>query len=283
MPLNITPLSPRFGAEIHELDLERDLNDESFAEILAAWRKHQVLLFRDQSVGDSKLLNFAKRFGVLDPAPYFDTKTSSPSGYPEISVVSNVIENGEPIGNLSNYELAWHSDMTYKEDPPVGCILHAWEAPEDEGATWFNSLRNALADLPRDLYDRIKDLKSFHDKRVTSAGTVRHGVEGSFGTFHPFLIRHPSWNEEVLLLGRRTNAVVEGLEAAASDALLDEIWAHVNQPKYTLAHSWKPGDVVIWDNLLTLHRRDAFAASARRILHRAQIRRLHPQFQAVAA
>jgi len=278
MTLRIIPLSKAIGAEVEGVDLENDASDEVFAEIIEAWREHQVLLFRNQSVGDEKLVAFARRFGELDPAPYIDAKVAHPPEFPEISVVSNVLVNGEAIGSLGHSDLAWHSDMTFQDTPPVGCILHAWETPEGEGATWFTSLRSALAALPKDLRTKIQSLQAFHDKSTTSAGTLRHGVEGRAGRFHPFLIRHPTWDEETLFLGRRANSFVDELDDEDGQVLLDQVWGFATKPEFSIAHVWKPGDVVIWDNLLTMHRRDAFPSQARRILHRAQIRRLHPQF-----
>jgi len=286
MSLRIQPLAQALGAEVQGIDLQADLSDAVFAEIIAAWRRYQVLLFRDQDVGDDRLVPFARQFGELDPAPYLDAKIAHPPGFPEITVVSNVEENGAPIGSLGHSELTWHSDMTYQEAPPVGCILHAWETPQGEGATWFTSLRAGLATLPAALREQLAGRHGFHDKTITSAGTLRHGTaptttpRPSQGSLHPFLIRHPSWGEETLLLGRRKNAYVDELPDDQSEALLDQIWDHITQPEFALQHFWRPGDVVIWDNLLTLHRRDAFDGSKRRILHRAQVRRLHPHFLA---
>jgi taurine dioxygenase len=288
MALTVRPLSPVLGAEVIGLDLERDLSDAAFGEILEAWRRHLVLVFRGQTIGDERLLAFARRFGELDPAPKLDGRRSHPPGFPEITVVSNVVENGEPVGGLANGELGWHSDMTYQPNPPVGCVLHAWEAPEDSGFTWFSSLREALATLPAGLRDRLRTLSAVHDETYTSAGTVRQGHVGhagpqhAKGATHPFFVTHPSWGEEILLAGRRKNALIPGLPLTESEALLDELWAHLSRPELAIKHAWRPGDVVVWDNLLTLHKRDAFDSSARRTLHRAQIRRLHPALQAAA-
>jgi taurine dioxygenase len=289
MAFQLRPLSPLFGAEVIGLDLGRPLPDPVFDQLLQAWRQHLVLLFRDQKVGDAALVDFARNFGDLDAAPVGDNKDGAiPPGYPEITVVSNVVENGRHLGALASGELTWHSDMTYKPEPPVGCVLHAWEASETQGFTWFSSLRAATVELPAELRRRIEGRQSFHDGSYTSAGTLRHGYAAkvdptrSPGHSHPFLVRHPSWGEEVLLLGRRPNGVVLGLDAAASDALLDELWAHATRERYAFRHAWRPGDILIWDNLLTLHRRDAFDPAIRRTLHRAQILRLHPQLRAAA-
>ena len=284
MPISTRPLSPAFGAEVLGVDIENGLTDEAFQDIIALWRRHLVLLIRGQTIGDERLLKFARRFGALDPAPQLDKTRSSPDGYPEIAVVSNVVENGAPLGGLGHGDLAWHSDMTYVADPPVGCILHAWEAPAGAGRTHFANLRAALAALSPEDRARIATLGSVHDNAYTSAGTRRQGVEGGDAPrVHPLVIEHPSWGEDALLIGRQRGAAIVGLPTEESDALLARIWEAATRPENTIAHDWRAGDVVIWDNLLTLHRRDAFDGAARRILHRAQIRALHPGLQAVAA
>lgn len=289
MAFEIRPLSPVFGAEVVGLDLGRRLPDSVFADLVTAWRQHLVLLFRGQTIGDPALVDFARRFGDLDPAPVGDNQDgATPEGFPEITVVSNVVENGRHLGALASGELTWHSDMTYKAEPPVGCVLHAWEVSETSGFTWFSSLRAATEALPQDLRDRIAGQQSFHDGSYTSAGTLRHGYspevdpERSPGVRHPFLVRHPSWGEEVLLLGRRPNGVVIGHEPSESEALLDALWAHATKPGFVFRHAWKPNDILIWDNLLTLHRRDAFDPTVRRTLHRAQILRVHPALRKAA-
>jgi len=281
MPISTRPLSPIFGAEVLGVDIENGLTDEAFQEIIALWRRHLVLVIRGQTIGDECLLKFARRFGPLDAAPQLDKSRSSPDGYPEIVVVSNVVENGAPLGGLGHGDLAWHSDMTYVSNPPVGCILHAWEAPAGAGRTHFANLRAALAALSPEDRTRIATLSSVHDNSYTSAGTRRHRVEGGDGRrVHPLVIEHPSWGEGALLIGRQRGAAIVGLPPEESDVLLARIWEAATLPENTITHDWRAGDVVIWDNLLTLHRRDAFDGHARRILHRAQIRAFHPNIQA---
>jgi taurine dioxygenase len=276
MALHYTELTPGFGAVLHGVDSESGLTDALFAEIVALWREKLVLVLRDQAVGDERLLRFARRFGALDPAPKLDKARSHAEGFPEIAVVSNVIENGAPIGGLGAGELAWHSDMTYVENPPVGCVLHAWETPEGAGRTFFANLRAALASLSPEERESLRGLSLTHDDLYTSAGTLRHAtVEKPRAQTHPLLARHPSWGEDILLLGRRKGARIIGLEEEQGEALLDKIWSRAEAEDNRLTHVWRPGDVVIWDNLLVLHKREAFDESQRRILHRAQIRALH--------
>src|ERR1700754_4475897 len=142
---SIAPLSPTFGAEISGIDLSQPLDGAARADILAAWRQHLVLIFRGQSLSPEALLDFARGFGRLDLAPPFDQQQSSLPGYPEIAVVSNVEDKGAPIGGGGGGgELAWHSDMTYRSDPPVGCVLFAREIPSEGGNTHFLNMAACL-------------------------------------------------------------------------------------------------------------------------------------------
>ncbi len=288
MAVKVEKLASALGAEVTGVRLDGALDPEASAAIIAAWRQHLVLVFRGQGIDDSGLLAFAKSLGDLDLAPALDSKKAHAAAFPEITVVSNVIENGEPIGGLGSGDLAWHSDMTFQEEPPVGCVLNARETPAGGGFTWFTSLRAATAALPDALQARIAGRKILHDHSYTSAGTLRHGVvpsddpETRPGARHALIWHHPSWQEDFLLLGRRFNAHVVGLPVEESENLLDALWAHATDPAFAMRHEWRPGDVVLWDNLLTMHRRDAFDSGARRVLHRAQIRRLSPQWRAAA-
>jgi len=288
MALKIERFASVLGAEATGIDLRAPIDAGTAAEIIAAWRQNLVLVFRNQTIDDAGLLAFAKSLGDLDLAPALDSKKAHVAAFPEIAVVSNVIENGEPIGGLGSGDLAWHSDMTFQEEPPVGCVLNARETPAGGGFTWFTSLRAATAALPQTLRAQIADRKILHDHSTTSAGTLRHGVVPSAdpetrpGARHKLIWTHPSWQEDFLLLGRRFNAHVVGLQTGESEALLDALWAHATNPAFAMRHEWRPGDVVLWDNLLTMHRRDSFDSNARRVLHRAQIRRLNPQWRAAA-
>jgi len=271
----IAPLSPTFGAEISGIDLSRPLDGATRAEILAAWREHLVLIFRGQTLSPQALLDLAGGFGRLDLAPPFDQQQSSLPGYPEIAVVSNVEEKGAPIGGLGAGELAWHSDMTYRADPPVGCVLFAREIPSEGGNTHFLNMAACLESLPGDVRAAIGNRRLVHDSRYTSAGTERVAAD-SFATIdHPLVITEPLSGRQSLLLGRRRQSAVVGLDEAGGKALLDALWDPADHDRFAITHAWRPGDVVMWGNIAVMHRRDAFSSRERRVLLRAQIAALN--------
>jgi taurine dioxygenase len=278
MAVTVRPVTEAVGAEISGVDL-RSLNDQDFAAIERAWTRHSMILLRGQQLRDDDLLAFSRRFGELDPPPNQERGRISPPGYPDIYVVSNVLDaKGDPIGALGAGEAVWHTDMSYLDTPPDASMLYSLEIPQSGGNTWFCGMQAACAALPADLAKRIEGRRVKHDGTYNSGGYLRKGVTptddpmAAPGAWHPAILRHPGNGRATLYLGRRRNSYVEGYSRAESDALLEALWAHATQRQFIYEHVWKLGDLVMWDNRSTMHRRDPFEGSARRIMHRTQIK-----------
>ena len=158
----VIPLSSAIGAEIRGIDLA-DIDTPTFDFVHRAWLDHCVLLFRDQHLSDEALVDFSRRFGELDIAPPNENGQVGVEGYPEVLILSNVIENGKAIGALSNAEAVWHTDMNYIDEPPTGSVLSALEIPPNGGDTGFCNMYRALEELPEGLRDRIEGLSIKHD------------------------------------------------------------------------------------------------------------------------
>jgi taurine dioxygenase len=265
------------GAEVGGIDL-RDLDNGSFAHIVQAWHDHSVLLFRDQALSDAALIAFSRRLGELDWAPVQETGRRFVEGRPEIYIVSNVKVNGEPIGSLGDGEAVWHTDMSYLDMPPKASLLYALEVPPVGGNTSFCTMYGVYEALPAPLKERIAGLNIKHDGTYNSGGFVRQGVTPtddpmrSPGAVHPLVCTHPATGRRLLYLGRRRNAYLVGLELAESEALLNALWSVVDRPEFSWEHAWRVGDLILWDNRCTMHRRDAFDPSSRRIMHRTQVK-----------
>lgn len=271
-------LAPALGVEIQGIDLSGRLSASEFAAIETAWADALVIVIRGQRLSDAQLVAFSRHFGELDrpgPNPYGTTWIPD---FPEINVISNVVEGGRAIGNLGAGEAAWHADMTYVERPPKAGILHALELPPAGGATYFANLQAAWEALPPELRRAIDGKACVHDASLNSAGMLRKGYEKvtdvakTVGARHPLVWRNPYTGRTGLFLGRRTNAYIVGLPVEESEALLDRLWAHATQPRFAMRHDWRLGDVLIWNNLAVLHRRDPFDPAARRVLHRTQVK-----------
>jgi taurine dioxygenase len=276
--LKVQKLGDALGAQIAGVDLSRPLPESTFAEIRRAWLEHLVLRFRGQKLSDPQLLAFSRQFGELDPPGPNPYGRPFLADHPEMNVISNIKVDGMPIGGLGDGEAIWHADMTYVETPPMGAILYALEVPPAGGDTYWANMYLACESLPAALRKRIDGREAVHDATYNSAGLLRKGYKelsdprAAPGARHRLVRIHPETGRECLFLGRRRNAYIVGLDLAESEALLDALWAQATQPRFTFRQQWRPGDLIIWDNRCTLHRRDAFDPAARRLMHRTQIR-----------
>ena len=278
MGWNLRPLTPSVGVEVDGVDLKTVGQAETSA-IDQLFNRHSALLFREQHLEAADLVRFSRHFGALDEAPINEKGKTAVEGYPEIYVVSNIKgPDGEPVGSLGAGEAAWHTDMSYLERPPKASLLYAVEVPESGGNTWLAGMFAALEQMPGDLRTRIEGRRIKHDGTYNSAGLLRQGLTASDdpmtspGTFHPAICLHPGAEKEVLYLGRRRNAYVEGLPLDQSEALLDALWDYATEEGFTYSHTWRVGDVLMWDNRATLHRREPFDPNARRYMLRTQIK-----------
>ena len=278
--ISIRNLDAPLGAEVAGVDVSKPLPQSDLDAIENVWSERLVVVFHDQNLSDPQLITFSRNFGELDPPgpnPYGQPFLKD---HPELNVISNVVEDGKPIGNLGDGEAVWHADMTYVDVPPKAAMLHALEVPPPEagGSTYFANMFAAYEALPADLKQATDGKIAIHDASRNSAGMLRKGyqevtdVRETVGARHPLVRTDPKTGRKALFLGRRPNAYVLGLSVADSDALLDALWAHATQPRFAMRHEWKVGDLLMWNNLSVLHRRDPFDPKTRRVMHRSQIK-----------
>jgi len=276
--IEVKRLGEALGAEIGGVDLSQPLAPETFRQMHQAWLEHLVIRIRAQQLTDPQVLAFSRNFGELDPPGPNPLGRPFLADHPEMNVISNIKVEGVPIGGLGDGEAIWHADMTYIERPPKAAILYAIEIPPSGGDTYWANMCLAYDTLSADLKRRIEGREAVHDATYNSAGTMRKGFKdvsdprNAPGARHPLVRTHPETGRRCLFLGRRRNSYVLGLELPESEALLDELWRHATQPKFTWHQEWRVGDVIVWDNRCTLHRRDPFDPRARRLLHRAQVK-----------
>jgi taurine dioxygenase len=280
MALSSRNLDAALGAEVAGIDVSKPLPQADIDAIAALWRERLVVVFRGQQLSDAQLIAFSRNFGELDPPapnPYGEPFNKA---YPELNVISNVVEGGKPIGNLGDGEAVWHADMTFVEQPPKAAMLHALEVPPPEagGNTYFANMFAAYETLPPDLKQAVQGKRAVHDASRNSAGMLRKGyrevtdVRETVGAHHPLVRTDSATGRQALFLGRRPNAYVLGLDVPQSEALLDALWAHATKPRFAMCHEWKVGDLLMWNNLSVLHRRDSFDPKTRRVMHRSQIK-----------
>jgi taurine dioxygenase len=280
MTIAIKNLNTALGAEISGVDVAKPMPQADIDAIEAAWRERLVVVFHGQNLSDPELIAFSRNFGELDPPGPNPYGAPFLKEHPELNVISNVVEAGKPIGNLGDGEAVWHADMTYVDVPPKAAMLHALEVPPPQagGNTYFANMFAAYETLPAELKEVVAGKTAVHDASRNSAGLLRKGykdvtdVRETVGAHHPLVRTDPSTGRKALFLGRRPNAYVLGFSVAESEALLDALWAHATQPRFTLCHQWQVGDLLMWNNLSVLHRRDPFDPKTRRVMHRSQIK-----------
>ena len=280
--INLKPLSESVGAEILSINLT-DLRATEFKEIRSALDTNGGLLLRNQELSPENLVGFSIMFGDLDHAPQMENGKTAVEGFPEIYIVSNILDdNDKPIGSLGAGEAVWHTDMSYLPNPPDFSMLYAIEVPAKGGDTSLCGMAAAYDALPKDLRDSIQKKAIKHDGTYNSGGFLRKGLREDNdpmtceGQPHPIVCAHPRNGRPVLYLGRRKNAYVVGLEREASESLLDSLWEFAALSENFYTHQWRVGDLLLWDNRSTMHRRDPFDSTARRLMQRTQIRGASP-------
>ncbi len=293
-PFEVVPCRAALGAEVRGIDLAK-IDDAMFDRLHDIWLEHLLLVFRGQRFSADDLVTLVRRFGtpVTSSALHkrsLEERTANKvfSLPPEVTVVTNVKENGKPVGILGDGEVVWHSDFSFKEAPTAARMLLAVEIPPAGGLTYFTNCYAAYDTLPDAMKRRLSGMTIKQANIVDTAMQVRPGASLDMdirevpGPSHPVISTHPETGRNMIFLGRRHGAYVNGLSLEDSEALLDELWAHTVQPKLTYVHEWAVGDIVVWDNRATLHKRDAFQSDSRRVLYAAQVEG-HRPYEAVDA
>jgi taurine dioxygenase len=275
MSLVVKPLSPALGAEIVGVDLREKLPEKTLTEIVDAWHQHLVLLFRDQKLSEDDQIRFAEHFGVLQKRtrPPEARNEEAIIKHPEFTMlVSNIRENGKLLGSLPDGEMHFHSDQCYLEKPAKGTFLYAIEVPSIGGDTLFLNMYDAYDKLPADLKARVDGRKALNAYLYDSTTRGMNGSKLDL-TAHPHFVQpvvrtHPDTHRKALYVNRLMTWSVEGMEPNESNALLDNLFSHIEQDQFIYAHKWRVGDLVLWDNRCTLHARTDFSDKERRMLRR---------------
>ena len=293
----VVPLPAALGAEIRGANLAA-LDPAGFARMQRCLLDHLLVLVRDQALKPEHIVDLVRRFGTPVTSSNLHQRNLEERTAnqimdlpPEITVVTNLRENGRPIGILGDGEIVWHSDFSFKERPTAARMLYAVEVPDTAlgGRTTFLNCYAAYDTLPGDLKRRIAGKTVKQANIVDTAMKLRPGasleddIRATPGPSHPLISTHPETGANLLFLGRRHGAYVNGLSLADSEALLDALWAHATESRFAYTHEWAAGDVVVWDNRATLHRRDPFDAQSRRVLYAAQVEGHRPIEAADAA
>lgn len=273
----IRPLAGHVGAEIIGLDLRLPLNDQDFASIHRAHLDHHVVVFRDQRITPQQQIDFSRRFGVLQ---IHVLKQFLLAGHPEILIVSNIVENGQPVG-LGDAGKYWHSDLSYKELPSLGSMLHAQELPSEGGDTLFADMHRAWDTLPSALREAVEGRQAVHSYTARySEGknaanwrptlTVEQLAQVVTVT-HPVVRTHPENGRKALFVSEGFTTHIVGLPEDESRDLLQQLYAHSVREDNVYRHQWQAHDMVFWDNRSLIHLAAGCPDHLRRKLYRTTI------------
>lgn len=273
----VRPLDAPLGAEVVGLDLAEPLSDEDFATLHRAHLQHHVLVFRDQHITPAQQVAFSRRWGVLQRHVLHQFALQ---GHPEVLVVSNIVEDGRPLG-LGDAGVYWHSDLSYKRRPSLGSFLHAQELPADGGDTCLANQHLAWEKLPAPLQARVRTLRAEHSYLKVYAELQRRSpwrpdlsaeqIAQVPPELHPVVRTHPETGRLALFVSEHFTTRIEGLTADESDALLQMLNAHATQPAFVYRHRWRAHDMVFWDNRSVLHLATGCPPQQRRRLNRTTI------------
>lgn len=282
--MRLLPGHSPLGATVEDLDLRQPIADATRDAILRALGRYGVLCFPGQSLDPAAQRRFCARFGTLEvnvAAAGFHA-----DGLPEVMVLSNKQHDGRPIG-LADAGQGWHTDMSYSRVIALATVLHALEVPHDGrrtlGATRFQDMHAAYRGLPDAIKTRLANASAVHDfekfwemmrrkKGSTRAPLSAQQRAAKPPVAHPVFMTHPITGRKVLYANPGYVTRIEGLAPAESDALLDMLFTHQLRDEYRHVHHWTPGDVLMWDDIGTLHDAVAdYGPQQPRLMHRCQV------------
>ncbi len=276
MQLSISPVQGRFVARVTGVDLSQPLEDACFARIHEAMLAHSILVFSDQQLSNEQHIAFSRRFGELE---IHTAKHWLLPDFPQILVLSNRGENGtKPIVNGGAY---WHSDMTYKAEPPMGSLLYAIEVPPEGGDTLFADMYAAYESLDGETRAEIEGLEAVHRYGDRYSAMAREDKDRPPLTpeqlaavpdvVHPVVRTHPETGRKALFVNEGFTIGIAGTPEVAGKALLDRLFRHSVESSRIYSHRWRPGDLVMWDNRCTMHRATGYDSRHARAMHRTTV------------
>jgi taurine dioxygenase len=273
--LDVVPLSKHIGAALHGIDLRERPDAATIAAIYQAWLDHLVIVFPGQRLSQEDFIRVTGYFGELGeisrPPKYF------PKGYtsllPGIMLISNIRENGEPIGALPDGEMMFHHDMIHAEVPSKGTLLYSVEIPSAGGNTLFASGYAAYDTLDPAIRARLEGKTALHHYNYGS--TIRgdsRGVAAFAESKHPVFRTHDETGRKAVYVNRLMTVKIEGLPEDESERLLNAVWDHSERPEFVYEHVWNVGDLLLWDNRCSTHARTDFPSTERRLMLRTTLK-----------
>jgi len=283
MNFRLQPNAQVLGARVVGLDLSRPLSATDRLSLIAALGRHGVLCFPEQHLTPRQQRDFAANFGTLEINV---AANGQETDIPEMMTLSNIIENGKPIG-LSDAGQDWHTDMSYSQPSAFVNVNYAPKVPVRDGRplgdTEFLDMYRAYDDLSENLKAKIEgrtathDFNKFWEQMLKRPGTQRKPLtveqrRQKPPVHHPIVLEHPISGRRALYCNVGYVTAIDGLPQAESDAILETLFEHQMRDTYKWAHHWTEGDVLVWDNMSTVHNAVAdYRADEPRLMRRCQV------------
>jgi taurine dioxygenase len=272
--LKIEPLSPVLGARVTGLDLAQETPEPVKQEMRDAFHKYGVLCFSGQKIEPEDQFRFASVFGRADVGKAGRVIANEGKERERgIMIITNIRENGKPIGSLPDGEMHFHSDGSHRDVPYRATTLYAVQIPSRGGETKFANLYDAYETLSDDMKKRIEGLTAsyIYDVYATLRDQVNESADNLSNAVHPLVKTHPATGRKSLYLSRLMTRSIVGMDRAESDTLLNELFEHAERPEFVYAHTWAVGDLLIWDNRCLNHARNDFPAEEIRLMRRVTV------------
>jgi len=272
--LEVVPLTRHIGAEIRGIDLREKPDDATVKAIYQAWLDHLVIVFPGQKLSQEDLIRATSYFGELGelsrPAKYH------PPGFSRmltgIMLISNIRENGEPIGALPDGEMMFHHDMIHREVPSKGTLLYSVEIPTHGGETLFASGYAAYETLDPELRNRLEGKRALNHYNYGQQNRDGSGGTEAFTEWvHPVFRTHEDTGRKAVYVNRLMTMHIVDMDRAESDELLGALFDHAEKPEFIYEHAWRLGDLLLWDNRCSSHARRDFPADQRRLMLRTTV------------
>ena len=274
MALKIRKLSPNIGAEIQDIDLTQEQTPETIARINEVWLENIILLFRYQNLDAERQIHVTKWFGKLGELAR--PKDLQPKGYEKlpdgVMLISNIREDGEPIGALPDGEMMFHHDMMHAEIPHKATMLNAVEIPSHGGNTLFASGYAAYETLSDEVRNPLEGRKAFHHYNYGSAQKGDNkGVSAFAESAHPIFRTHDDTGKKAIYVNRLMTEGIIDMDQDKADLFLSTLFDHSEKTEFVYEHEWRVGDLIMWDNRCSMHARTDFPETERRLLLRTTV------------
>jgi len=273
--LDVVPLTKHIGAEIRGLDLREKPDDATIKAIYQAWLDHIVIIFPDQKLSQEDLIRVTGYFGEQGmprrPPKFF------PKGYskilPGIMMISNIRENGEPIGALPDGEMMFHHDMIHSEMPDKATLLYSVEIPSTGGNTLFASGYAAYDTLDPAIRRKLDGRLAKHHYNYGAVVKNDPKATAAFAeSTHPVFRTHEETGRKAVYVNRLMTVGIEGMSQAEAEPLLEAVFDHAEKPEFVYEHNWHVGDLLLWDNRCSSHARRDFPSTERRLMLRTTVK-----------